>query len=336
MLSLGSVQTDFDFDSLGKRSGFIELTHSDNDHAFSTIRLPVGVINGGNGPTVLLSAGNHGDEYEGQVILHRLMQEFSAEDVQGRIILLPALNLPAVQARTRVSPLDQGNMNRSFQKDTTNGPTSAIAAFVKTHLLPMADVVLDLHSGGTASEYVDCGFLCIGPDAALNRTNTALAKAFGAPFTMVCQIDGTGGDFDTAAHLLGVRFLACELGGLGRFSQASFDVGWHATLRVLAHLEMIDAASDPDATQFIDIREFSHFSTADHHGLVQMHVRIGETVQEGAHLATLFDLHNLGDIFAEFHANRTGVISILRRNPLVSPGDHICLVSEVLSADEIL
>ena len=90
MLSLGSVQTDFDFDSLGKRSGFIELTHSDNDHAFSTIRLPVGVINGGNGPTVLLSAGNHGDEYEGQVILHRLMQEFSAEDVQGRIILLPA------------------------------------------------------------------------------------------------------------------------------------------------------------------------------------------------------------------------------------------------------
>lgn len=336
MPHLGPVHTDFDFDSHGKRSGFIDLTHSDNAHAFSTIRVPVGVICAGAGPTVLMSAGSHGDEYEGQVILHRLMQTMNETDLQGRIIFLPALNMPAVLARTRVSPLDQGNMNRSFHDAAPSGPTASIAAFVKAHILPMADVVLDFHSGGSASEYVDCGFLCIGPNKALNRANLELAHAFGAPFTMVCPIDGTGGDFDTAAHLQGVRFLACELGGSGRFSNRSFDTGWEATLRVLAHLKLINARAAPPETRFIDIDTGSRFFTAAHHGLAQMHVRVGQTVEADTHLATLFDLHNFGTVFAEFHADRAGVVSIIRRNPVVGPGDHLCLLSEELVADSLM
>lgn len=336
MLSFGPVHTDFDFESRGKRSGVIDLSFSDDVHAFSTIRIPVGIICGDAGPTILLTAGSHGDEYEGQVILQRLMQELNPQDLQGRIILLPALNLPAVQARTRVSPLDQGNMNRCFGKDAKEGPTAAIAAFVKTQILPMADVVLDYHSGGSASAYVDCGFICIGPNAALNSANVELAKVFGAPFTMVDQIDGNGGDFDTAAHVQGCRFLACELGGSGRFSPTSFDVGWQATLRVLAHLKITVAASEPAATRLIDIGAHSRFFTAAHHGLVQMHVRVGASVQDGTHLATLFDLHNFGTILAEFHADRAGVIAITLRSPLVSPGDHLCLLSEDVTAKAVL
>ena len=328
MRTFGPVHSDFDFDTLGKRSGFIDLTHSDNAHAFSLIRTPVGVICGGEGPTAVLSAGSHGDEYEGQVILHRLMQDLDPRQVQGRVILLPALNLPAVRDRARVSPLDQGNMNRRFADHGDVGPTAAIAGFVKAHLIPMADVILDFHSGGTLTEYVDCGFLCIGPDAALNRDNLALAQAFGAPFTMVCQIDGSGGDFDTAAHLQGKRFLSCELGGMGRFSKASFDIGWQGTLRALAHLGLISRPTEPPATRFIDIDAGSRFSTAAHHGLVQMHVSKGDTVERDTHLATLYDIHNFGEIHAEFYADREGVIAIMRRNPLVSPGDHLCLLSE--------
>jgi len=335
-LIFGPVHTSFDFNSPGKRSGFIDLTYSDNVHAFSAIRTPVGVICGGTGPTLLMSAGSHGDEYEGQVILHRLMQELSEDNLQGRIILLPALNLPAVQACARVSPLDHGNMNRSFHCDAKDGPTAAIAAFVKAHLLPMADVVLDFHSGGTLTEFADCGFLCIGPNNALNQENLALAKVFGAPFTMVCRIDGTGADFDTAAHLQGTRFLACELGGMGRFSKDSFDIGWQATLRVLAHLKLVGAASKASATRMIDFDVHSHFFTAAHHGLVQMHVGVSQTVEAGTHLATLFDLHNFGKVFAEFHGDRSGIISVVRRNPVVSPGDYLCLLSEELTSDALV
>lgn len=336
MRTHGPVHSEFDFDSPGKRAGFMDLTHSDNANAFGAIRVPVGVICGGAGPTVVLSAGNHGDEYEGQVILHRLMQTFDARDVQGRIILMPALNLPAVTDRARVSPLDQGNMNRSFTCHAVNGPTASIAAFVTAHLIPMADVILDFHSGGTLTKYVDCGFLCLGPNDVMNRENFALAQVFGAPFTMVCQIDGAGGSFDTAAHLQNTRFLSCELGGMGRFSRSSFDIGWQALMRVLGHFGLTDTPLKAPVTRFIDIALASRFSTAAHHGLAQMHVSVGATVERGAHLATLYDIHNFGEIRAEFHADRAGVVAIVRRNPLVTPGDHLCLVSEEIDAANVI
>ncbi|MFD1160691.1 succinylglutamate desuccinylase/aspartoacylase family protein [Roseovarius aestuarii] len=336
MLTFGAVRSAFDFDSPGKRSGAIELEHSDNRHAFSAVCVPVGVICGAPGPTVLLAAGNHGDEYEGQVILHRLMQMLEPENLTGRLILLPALNTPAVLDRARVSPLDQGNMNRSFPGSADAGPTQAIAGFVDAHLIPRADVILDFHSGGSATQYVDCGFLCIGPDAALNRANLELAKVFGAPFAMICPIDGAGGDFDTAAHQQQTRFLACELGGLGRFSKHSFEIGLQATLRVLAYLGLIEGEKGAPATRFIDIGDRSVHATARHHGLAQIHVRLGDAVTKGTHLATIYDLHNFGSVLNELYSDRSGIIAVCRRNPLVTPGDHLCLIAPEIPTGKVL
>ena len=59
-------------------------------------------------------AGNHGDEYEGQVTMVRLIQDLEASDIKGRVIIMPAANLPAAMNGTRVSPLDAGNLNRAF------------------------------------------------------------------------------------------------------------------------------------------------------------------------------------------------------------------------------
>lgn len=335
MLSHGPVSTSFDFDTPGKRAGFLDLSHSSNELAFSAVRVPVGMVHGGDGPTVLMSAGSHGDEYEGQVILHRLMQGLDPAQVRGRIIFLPALNAPAVGARARVSPLDQGNMNRSFPGDAASGPTGAIAGFVTEHLISRADLVLDFHSGGTATEYVDCGFLCVGPDTAMNAANLEIARIFGAPFTMVCPIDGTGGDFDTAAHLRQTPFLSCELGGMGRFSPTSFQVGWEATLRVLAHMGLITGQSPAPETRFIDIGAGSAHATAAHHGLAQLHVRPGDVVAQGDPVATLFDTHNFGETREVLLAPVGGVVAVCRRNPMVVPGDHLCLIAPEISDREI-
>jgi len=199
-LTHGPARCTLDLDSGGKRSGFIDLDHSDNDHAFSVIRVPVGVIAGGEGPTVLLTAGNHGDEYEGQVVLHRLMAMLEPAMIAGRVIMLPALNTPAMLARERVSPLDGGNMNRSFPGAADHGPTRAVAGFVSAHLIPRADMILDLHSGGTSARYTDSGFLLRGDNPELDAANLALAEAFGAPFTLVCPMGGPfSGDFDSEA-----------------------------------------------------------------------------------------------------------------------------------------
>ena len=43
------------------------------DH--ETIKIPIVTINNGNGPTILLTSGNHGDEYEGIITLKILLKK---------------------------------------------------------------------------------------------------------------------------------------------------------------------------------------------------------------------------------------------------------------------
>jgi predicted deacylase len=102
MLTTDKINCSLDFERDGKHFGNLELSFSDNEHAFAKIPVPIVSIKNGSGRTLLLSAGNHGDEYEWQVILRRLIHELSAEDINGRLILLPALNYPAMLDNARV------------------------------------------------------------------------------------------------------------------------------------------------------------------------------------------------------------------------------------------
>lgn len=55
-------------------------------------------VRNGSGPTVLLTAGNHGDEFEGQIALTKLACGLQPEQIAGRVIILPMANAPATTA----------------------------------------------------------------------------------------------------------------------------------------------------------------------------------------------------------------------------------------------
>src|SRR3546814_14621900 len=103
-----------DRDAEGRSFGALGVPHSRNDSAWGSIRIPVAGIRNGDGPTALLVAGNHGDEYEGQIALRDLARTLEPAAVTGTVIVVPGLNFPAVRAAVRCSPVDGGNMNRSF------------------------------------------------------------------------------------------------------------------------------------------------------------------------------------------------------------------------------
>ena len=132
------------------------------------------------------------------------------------------------------------------------------------------------------------------------------------------------------------RFLACELGGLGRFSNRSFEIGIQATLRVLAHLGLIAETKQAPSTRFLDIGDGSAHVTARHHGLARIHVRLGDAISRGTHMATLYDLHNFGTVLSEIHSDRDGIVAVCRRNPVVMPGDHLCMIAPEVPTAEVL
>ena len=113
-----------DFDKDGKQISHLQLPYSSNVSAYGWIGIPIAVLRNGRGPTLYLGAGNHGDEYEGQIVLARLIRELDPGAIQGRLIVMPAQNLPAVLAGARCSPIDAGNLNRSFPGDPDGSPTA--------------------------------------------------------------------------------------------------------------------------------------------------------------------------------------------------------------------
>src|ERR1051326_461946 len=93
------LSPEIDLDGDGKQTGFLRLPHSVHRSAYGWIPIPIAQISNrgpnGSGPTILLMAGNHGDEYEGQVALGRLMRPLDPAEVRGGVIILPSANIPA-------------------------------------------------------------------------------------------------------------------------------------------------------------------------------------------------------------------------------------------------
>ena len=148
------IIAEIDYEKDGKQVGWLGLPHSVTRSAYGKIMIPIAVIRNGTGPTVFFQAGNHGDEYEGQIALVKLIRELDPAAIQGRVIVLPAANFPAAMAGTRVSPIDEGNLNRAFPGNPDGTVTQQIAYYIDSVLFPKADLFHDLHSGGSSLQYV--------------------------------------------------------------------------------------------------------------------------------------------------------------------------------------
>ena len=59
--STSRISSEIDFDRDGKQIGFLRLPHSVHRSAYGWIPIPIACIRNGDGPRVLLMAGNHGD-----------------------------------------------------------------------------------------------------------------------------------------------------------------------------------------------------------------------------------------------------------------------------------
>ncbi len=213
------VSTTVDFSVDGKHYGHLSSPHSRNDSGWGALHLPIVSIRNGDGPTLVLTGGNHGDEYEGPIALMKLARSLDAQEINGQVIVIPALNYPAVLAGQRVSPIDGVNMNRAFPGSRDASVSSLIAHFVHPTILPLADAVLDIHSGGKTMMFSP--FACYHRlvDTDLMEKAKQAVLAFAAPVSLeLVELDAEG-MLDTAVEDLGKIFISCELGG-GQSSQS--------------------------------------------------------------------------------------------------------------------
>ena len=78
------ISTTVDFEKDGVQHGFLKLPYSHDNSAWGSIVIPITVVKNGDGPTILFTGANHGDEYEGPVALFDLANNINSEDVQRK------------------------------------------------------------------------------------------------------------------------------------------------------------------------------------------------------------------------------------------------------------
>ncbi|MBN9517570.1 succinylglutamate desuccinylase/aspartoacylase family protein, partial [bacterium] len=202
-----------DYTKPGKQVGHLFVPYSYNLGGWANLMLPVAVITNGPGPTVLVLAGNHGDEYPGQVAVMRLLRELKPDQLTGRVILLPTLTMPAAKAATRLSPLDGKNFNRCFPGNPMGTPSEVVAHYLTTVLFPLADAVIDIHTGGRSMDFVPCAHMHLVPAGPQRAAMLAGTEAWNTDLCFLyADVAGTG-LLPVEAERQGKTVITTEMGG---------------------------------------------------------------------------------------------------------------------------
>jgi N-alpha-acetyl-L-2,4-diaminobutyrate deacetylase len=317
-----------DFDKKGVQHGFLRLPHSRDDSAWGSVMIPIAVVANGKGPTVLLTGANHGDEYEGPIALFELARTLRAEQIAGRVIIVPAMNYPAFRAGTRTSPIDRGNLNRLFPGRPDGSVTERIADYFTRCLLPLADLVLDFHSGGKTLEFVPFAAAHLLPDKQQEARCMEAVAAFAAPYSLkMLEIDAVG-MYDTTAEALGKTFLTTELGGGGTARAETVRIAERGLRNVLRHAGVLDGAIERSPTQQLDMQSDACFSFTEEGGLIRPCIDLGQSVRAGDVVARIYPLHRTGAPVVEHRARLDGILAARHFPGLVQPGDCIAVVAQ--------
>jgi predicted deacylase len=291
--AMSRLSADIDLEAEGKATGFVRVPHSVHRSAYGWIPIPIVRIRNGEGPSVLMQAGNHGDEWEGQIGLGNLIRSLQPEHIRGRLVILPSANFPAAMEGRRTSPIDEGNLNRSFPGDPDGTITQQIAYWIEHALLPGFDYAFDFHSGGSSLTYIPSALAARHPDAARMEKVVGLLKAFGAPMSYIAAApQGGGRTFTSATFRQGVIGMGTELGGGGLVTPHSLKVAEDGMRRVLAHVGLLQGeVPPPTPTRLTEIGGDDYYVYASEGGLFEPLAELGEEVKAGQPAARIHFHH---------------------------------------------
>ncbi|WP_180902738.1 succinylglutamate desuccinylase/aspartoacylase family protein [Martelella soudanensis] len=276
-----------DFDKSGRQTGYARAPLSRNNSGWGTVEIPIIVVNNGRGPTALLTGGVHGDEYEGPIAISRLAKSLKPEDVQGRVIMMPAVNIPAIMADTRLSPIDGWDINRCFPGNPKGSFSQMLAHFLDSVILPMADISVDMHTAGHSFDSALSTNMHHVSDPQIREKTLAAAAAFGAPFNVVFGGVDEDSTFTSCVERRGIISLGTELGGWGRVNIEGVRIGRRGIDNILKHMGVIEGEPDTvqrdgsAATRHMMVRDPESYVFAPRAGLFEPTHYIGEAVRAG-------------------------------------------------------
>ena len=309
-----------------KTQGFVNIAiKADRTH----VRIPVFVITGEEeGPTILVDACTHGDEYEGAEAIINVASNLKPSDIKGTFIGIPALNFDAFNAVSRISPIDFTNLNRIFPGNPNSFITQRVADTYIQSFVKNADFIISFHGGGDVL-YLESLVGYQPPTDDLGKKTYEMAKAFGTEVIWRMQNLPFNGVSVIEARKLGIPAILPEIGShcTRQYDrQKNIEVCANGILNVMSHLGITREQHKTQVTSHIDTE--LHYVHSDFGGIHTPLKKSMGMVEEGEVLANITDVfgEELGKVYAPFDGIVLGYWSI----PIIQPGDWSYLFAKLL------
>jgi len=291
-------------------------------HTTTSVEVPVIIERSKKpGPTVLITAGIHGDEVNGVEIVRQIIAKGINKPKKGTIICIPVINIFGFLHMDREFP-DGRDLNRMFPGTKAGSLASRVAYKLIHEIVPQVDLILDYHTGG-ANRFNAAQVRIVNNDSALDE----LAKAFGAPFILYSK--NLPKSFRHTCHKLGIPMLLFEGGKSFHFDTSITNTGVNGAKRVLNHLDMLHAKyriSKPKKKCVSIIG--SKWIRAKYSGMFRASALINNDVNKDDIIG------HITDPFGKFHhfvkAPNSGYIFNVNEAPIVYKGDALFRISTAL------
>lgn len=336
------IITSIDYSKNGKQQSFLRVPYSHNLGGWANVMIPITVFARGEGPTVLVLGGNHGDEYQGQIAAMRLARELAPEAIHGRLILIPSLNFPAAKAATRLSPLDGMNMNRAFPGNAEGSVTSQIAHYLTHTLFPMSDAIIDIHSGGRSMDFVPCSHMHLVPDRTQRRKMLDAMLAWNTDFSFLYTDIAGSGLLPVEAENQGKTVVTTELGGGEGVPASVHRIAQSGLRNVLIHLGVLEGQLQTRASLgkppaiLTQALHADNYLLAPESGVFEVAVDLGDRVSCGQPLGYIHHLERPDREPEIIESSRDGFLITARVPCLTQQGDCVAVIGEEVAVESLL
>jgi len=336
-----SVTSTIDFAKSGKQIGNLRYPRIANNAGWAYELVPVACIADGDGPTVLISGGNHGNEYEGQIAALRLINEIEPEQVTGRIIIVPVISADAAWASTRLWP-SGANFNRSFPGRPDGPGNEQLADYFTRVLFPMSDVVIDMHSGGNAFWFLPCSHMHVVDEPTQRKAMLEGMLAWNSDYHFL-YIDVNGnGLLPVEAENQGKTVITTELGGGGRVPAHVHQLAWSGLNNVLrqqgvliGEVQTRESLGRPAAV-ILDGRNPENYVNTDVTGFWEALHEAGTTLRKGDPVGRIWFPDQPARDPHVFTAPLDGVLVVVRATTPTYAGDSVFVLGQPIEVVDLL
>ncbi len=290
-------------------------------------------------PMVALVAGVHGNELNGIFVLARLASflrqvasgERSDAKLLGRVIVIPAVNVLGVNTRRRRWPFDGTDINRMFPGYDGGETTQRIAAAVMNATAP-ARFRLDIHSSNLDFEELPQVRLY---DATAEERRCA--SWLGLPAVIERPSNPTfTSTLGFAWRKLGGVNLVIQAGQAGALQTQHCERLFRGLVAFLERAGVLFGVSLAEADD--EVHHFGPRQTlpliSEHAGWFVSRMEVGHWVQAGDVLGFVYDGFD-GELRAEIRTPVAGLLSGLRRQPLLFEGDLLARIQTSVEVAEV-